>query len=412
MWNTYSVMNNNKNNISRLTADSLFTGNFILVFIAFFAFVAANHSFMPVLPIYLAKLGSTEKEVGMLAGIIGIAALVSRFFVGGALTRYTEKSIMIFGAGLFGLTFLAAIALRPFWPFFAVRVFQGIALASLQTAALAYIIKIVPVARRASGIAYFMLAPNFAMALAAPSGIFLARQYGFTVFFLACAALCVSSFSLSCSVKGQENVLPSEKNIQSRSAFLVEWKILVPAIVNFLQIFVWGSLMTFIPLYGLQRGVANPGLFFTANAVMIITGRIFGGRVLDTCNKENMILSFMLINAITLIILSVSKTLSMFIFVGLLWGVAGSFFMPACMAYAFEYAGSSGGAAVGTFHAFVDLGMALGPAVTGLILSRTGYPVMFLCLALICLVDSAYFQFFVRKKKSATRNVPERSTLL
>ncbi len=405
-------MDSSKNNVSRLTGSTLFTGNFILVFVAFFAFVAANHAFMPVLPIYLAKLGSSEREVGVLAGIIGIAALVSRFFVGGALTRYSEKSIMIFGAALFGLTFLAAIAFRPFWPFFAVRVFQGIALASLQTAALAYIVKIVPVAHRASSIAYFMLAPNFAMALAAPSGIFLANQYGFAVFFLACTGLCVCSFSLSWSVKEQKAVVASEESAQSHSTFLVEWKILVPAIVNFLQIFVWGSLMTFIPLYGLQRGITNPGLFFTANAVMIISGRIFGGRILDTCNKEKMILSFMLINAIALIILSVSKTLTMFIFVGLLWGVAGSFFMPACMAYAFEYAGSFGGAAVGTFHAFVDLGMALGPAVTGLILSRTGYPVMFLCLAFICLVDMAYFQFFVRKRKPVIQNVPSCSDLL
>lgn len=399
MWNTYSVMDSSKENVSQLTDNTLFTRNFILVFVAFFAFVAANHAFMPALPIYLAKLGSSEKEVGVLAGIIGMAALVSRFFVGGALTRYSEKNIMIFGAGLFGLTFLAAIVLRPFWPFFAMRVFQGIALASLQTAALAYIIKIVPVTHRASGIAYFMLAPNFAMALAAPSGIFLANQYGFTVFFLACVGLCVCSFFLSWSVKGQKTVVAFEESALSRNALLVEWKILVPALVNFLQIFVWGSLMTFIPLYGLQRGITNPGLFFTANAAMIIAGRIFGGRILDTCNKEKMILSFMLINTITLIVLSVSKTLPMFIFMGLLWGVAGSFFMPACMAYAFEYSGSSGGAAVGTFHAFVDLGMALGPAVTGLVLSRTGYPVMFLCLALICLVDSAYFQFFVRKRK-------------
>ena len=404
-------MDDYRDSVSQHTENKLFNSNFILVFIAFFAFVAANHAFMPALPIYLAKLGSNEREVGILAGIIGIAALVSRFFVGGALTRYSEKSIMIFGAALFALTFLAAIVLRPFWPLFGVRVFQGIALASLQTAALAHIIRIMPLAQRASGIAYFMLAPNFAMALAAPSGIFLANQYGFTVFFLACAGLCACSFFLSWNVKEQKDLFTSEQNVESHSAFLVEWKIVVPAIANFLQIFVWGALMAFIPLYALKRGVTNPGLFFTANAVMIITGRIFGGRILDTYDKEKMILSFMLINAMALVILSFSKTLPMFIFVGLLWGVAGSFFMPACMTYAFEYAGSSGGAAVGTFHAFVDLGMALGPALTGLIVPHTGYPVMFLCLAFLCLIDFAYFQFYVRKRKSASKEAPDRSDL-
>jgi len=52
------------------------------------------------------------------------------------------------------------------------------------------------------------------------------------------------------------------------------------------------------------------------------------------------------------------------------------------MTYALEYAGSSGGTAVGTYQAFVDLGMALGPAITGIIVPHTGYRVIFLCLAL------------------------------
>ena len=59
---------------------------------------------------------------------------------------------------------------------------------------------------------------------------------------------------------------------------------------------------------------------------------------------------------IATVILSFSTTLSMFIFVGLLWGVGSAFFYPASMAHAFEYAGSSGGTAVGTIRALMDLG--------------------------------------------------------
>jgi predicted MFS family arabinose efflux permease len=70
------------------------------------------------------------------------------------------------------------------------------------------------------------------------------------------------------------------------------------------------------------------------------------------------------------------------------------------MAYALDYAGASGGTSVGTHQMFMDLGMALGPAIMGMILPHSGYPMMFFCLALLCLSNIAYLQFYVRAKKA------------
>ncbi len=95
--------------------------------------------------------------------------------------------------------------------------------------------------------------------------------------------------------------------------------------------------------------------------------------------------------------LSFSRTLPMFILAGLLWGAGGAFMFPVSMAYALDYAGSSAGTAVGTFRALMDLGVALGPIAMGIIIPRTGYPAMFLCLAVICLVNLCYFRFYVKK---------------
>ena len=133
-------------------------------------------------------------------------------------------------------------------------------------------------------------------------------------------------------------------------------------------------------------------------AIMMVAGRLFGGKIMDTCNKEKLIVTFLPSMVVILIILSLSKTLPMFIIVGAFWGIGAAFFVPMSMAYALEYSGSSDGAAVGTFRAISDLGLGLGPVVTGIIIPFTGYPVMFLCLALICLINMSYFQFYVRKK--------------
>jgi predicted MFS family arabinose efflux permease len=389
----------NDGKISQRAEKKVFTRDFILVLLAFFAFMASFYALIPTLPIYFSQLGSSERLVGMLVGITGVASLISRFLVGGFLRKYSEKKAMIFGAVLFSLTLPATILLRPFWPLFAVRIFQGIAFASMHTAAIAYAINVIPPAYRGQGLAYFMLAPNLAMALVAPSGMFVINRYGFTIFFLSCTVLSVCAFFLSWREKEHRTVSVPEQSAPVASIFLPEWKVVIPGLANFLQMFIYGALTAFIPLYALRCGITNPGLFFTAMAVAMITGRAFGGKILDTYNKEKIILVLIFISMIAVVILSFSKTLPLFVFVGFLWGVGAAFFMPACMAYALEFAGSSSGAAVGTFQALTDLGMALGPVIMGLVIPISGYPIMFLCLAFIYLIDMCYFQFYVRKRR-------------
>lgn len=98
---------------------------------------------------------------------------------------------------------------------------------------------------------------------------------------------------------------------------------------------------------------------------------------------------------------SFSRTLLMFIIVGAVWGIGAAFFVPVAMAYALEYSGSSDGTAVGTIRAIFDLGLAVGPTVTGIIIPFTGYRIMFLFMAFICLVNVSHFHFYVRKRRPA-----------
>jgi len=161
--------------------------------------------------------------------------------------------------------------------------------------------------------------------------------------------------------------------------------------------------MAFFPLYAIQCGVTNPGLFFSATALMMVAGRMFGGKILDTCDKERFIVVFLPAVAVLLVIISLSKTLAMFIIVGAFWGIGTAFFVPVSMAYALEYAGSSSGTAVGTFRMFQDLGLGIGPFAVGTIVPFTGYMGMFLSVALLSLINLCYFHFYVRRRRRLQR---------
>ncbi|HVN97419.1 MAG TPA: MFS transporter [Syntrophorhabdaceae bacterium] len=394
----------NQGSIAEHKTRNLFTRDFVLGFLALFAFLVANYALLPTLPIFLTRLGSNVSEIGVLIGIYGASSLGARLLVGSALLKYSEKKVMMFGALLFTLTFLASIVLRPFWPFFAIRFIQGASFAFLDTAALACVVKLTPSAYRGQGIGYFLLAPSFAMVIGPTLGMLLINQYSFTIFFLACTGLSFCAFFFSWKLKAPETITP-DKNTPANINLFLDMKIITPGLTGFLQMFALGATMAFFPLYAIQCGVTNPGLFFSAIAIMMVAGRVLGGRIAEAYSKERIILVFLFLLMIATIILSFSKTLPMFIFVGMLLGIGTTLFLPASMAYALDYAGSSGGTALGTIRALMDLGAALGPMVMGIIIPFTGYRIMFLCLALICLVNPCYFQFYVRKRKCGANSL-------
>jgi len=393
----YWVTMRHTEGIPRRAVQNILTRDFVLGFLALFAFLASYHSLIPTLPIYLAELGSREREIGVLVGIVGVASLVSRLLVGRALLRYSEKSIMMVGALFSTFSFLSYTLFSPFWPFFIARFFQGMAFACVDTAVLALVINVTPQKYRGQAIGYVLLASPLSMAIAASLGVFLSNQYGFAVLFLSCVGLSLCSFLFSCMARGREVDGP-DKAAPAGGSHLFDLNIVAPAVVTFLNYFVGGALFAFIPLYGVKCGITNPGFFFSAIAVMLFTGRTLGGRILVAYDKEKTISTFLFLMALALVILSFSRSLPMFVFVGLLWGTGLAFVVPATMAYALEYAGSSGGTALGTYQAFMDLGMALGPVIMGLLIPLTGYRIMFLCLALICLANISYFQLYVRRK--------------
>lgn len=392
----YGAMHD-QDSISPRSIRNILTRDFVLGFLGSFFFLFAYFALVPTLPVYFAGLGSNEGQIGVLVGIYSVSSLGSRLLAGGALLRYSEKRVMMCAALLFAISFLACIILRPFWPFLVVRLFQGVAYAFFDTAVFALIIKVTPPAYRGRTLGYFMLAPSLGTVMAPSFGMFLANQSGFTVVFLFCMGLSLSALLFSSTLKGQEIVGP-DIGTPKHNAFFVDPKIIVPAISAFFYYFVLGSVMAFFSLYAVRRGMTNPGYFFSAGALTTIAGRSLGGRILDTWTKEKIIRTFTLTSLVAMVILSFSRTLPMFVFVGLLWGIGVAFIFPVTLAYALDYAGSSGGTAVGTFRVLTDLGMAAGPMVMGIIIPITGYPVMFLCLASICLINLCYFQFCVRRR--------------
>jgi len=378
-----------------MTLRKILSREFILCFLSQFAFTSVFHILIPTIPIYLSRSGSTEVEIGILIGVLGISSLILRPVVGKKLLKIHEKKFMLGGAILFVVTSVAYLFAPPFWPFLLVRIVQGIGSAFFFTAAIAYITNITPAAHRGQSLGYFFLSFNISMALAPIFGMFLINQFSFDTLFSVCTALSLCSLWIASKLSQQElnavNPLPAEAGSS------LGFKTLSPIFLYFMVHMIFGAVMAFFPLHAINHGVANPGLFFTAYAFIMISGRVFGGRVFDIQKREKVILPCIVAFILAMTLLAFSTSLEMFILVAVIAAAGHSFLVPSLFAYVLELVGASHGPAIGWLTAMGDLGLGLGPMIMGVVLRFTDFPTMFLCLALIGVLGLVYFYVFVRR---------------
>jgi len=174
--------------------------------------------------------------------------------------------------------------------------------------------------------------------------------------------------------------------------------------------FIWGALTAFFPLYALRHGVSNPGIFFIFLAITLALGRILGGKILDIYDRNKVIVPCLTAIFFSMVILTFSTTLPMFILVAVIYGTGSALLFPSLLIYAIENAGSAQGPAMATFTALGDLGAGIGPMVMGIILQGTSYPIMFSCLALTGAINFIYFYYVIGKGKKKADQMVDNGT--
>lgn len=386
-----------------MTQQKIFSRDFILCFFAQFVFSMVFCLLIPAIPIYLSKFEAREAEIGFLVGIFSISSLVLRPIVGRALLSFPERKFMIAGTILTVFSCLAYLIAPPFWPLLIVRIFHGIGLALFMTAVFTRVASITPETHRGQLISYFYLAGNMAFALGPYFAMLLINRFNFIVLFLVCTGLSLCSLFIATKLVKREVIPLKDQSLKAHT--ILSREVLSPSVIALMLNFIWGTLNAFFPLYALNRGVSNPGIFFIFLAITLMLGRILGGRLLDLYERKKVIIPCLTMIVISLVLLTFSTTLPMFILVAVILGTGWSLLYPSIFIYAIESAGSSQGPAMGTFTALADLGAGIGPMIMGIILQWTSYPIMFLSLTLIGVINFLYFYYaIVRKKKGSTIN--------
>jgi len=379
-----------------MTARKILTRDFVFGCFAQVAFSSVFFILIPTIPIYLQQLGTTEAGIGVLIGALSVSSLVLRPLIGRALLKGRERNFMIAGTLLFAISSGAYLIAKPFWPFFTVRVLQGIGLALFATSSFTLVARISPPAHRGQSLSYFYLAINIAFALAPSFGMTLINYFKFAVLFIVCVGLSLGSLFITLKLRSEEVDSSDSQSVKDQP--LLSRAALPPAIMAFMGSSIWGAVTAFFPLYALHHGVSNPGLFFAVLAITLISARGFGGKILDLYSRERILLPCLTAQIIAMALLAFSSNLPMFFLVAVIWGLGNAFLYPTLVAYAIDLSGSSHGPAIGTYTAFSDFGAGAGAAIMGVVLQLTNYPIMFLCLSFTGVLNLSYLYFFIIKR--------------
>ncbi len=250
-----------------MTIREIVNRDFILSFFTQFVFSLVFCILIPAIPIYLVGFGVKEGEIGFLIGIFSVSSLILRPFVGKAVSTIPERNFMIAGCLLYVLSCLAYLIAPPFWPLLIVRAVHGIGLAFFATASFALLARMLPEAYRGRLISYYYLSFNLAFALGPYLGMLLINQFNFSVLFLVCTGLSLSSFFMTLKL-GKRGPVALDQPPQKNQPFLSRGAV-PPAVIAFMLNFIWGSIAAFFPLFALKHGVSNPGVFFVFLAASI-----------------------------------------------------------------------------------------------------------------------------------------------
>ncbi|MBB6695266.1 MFS transporter [Cohnella xylanilytica] len=380
--------------------ERLWTKPFIVMTVAMLVLFTGFYLLLPTMPLYIKSLGGTESQVGLVAGVFTLTAVVFRPIVGGLLDRYGRRPFMI--AGL--LLFVLSMGLYPWASAFALllalRVLHGASWALSTTAVSTSITDMIPASRRGEGMGWFGMAMTVAMGIGPTVGVWALDGGEYTRLFGIATGLSAVAFLLAMTAR-----IPKHPRSSSRRIVLFERSVLPLTAALFFLSVAYGGITTFLPLFGESIRV-NSGTFFLVYALALTLARPVAGKLSDRYGEAVVIVPGLAITVLSLAVLSFSTNLAGVVIAAVLYGIGFGSAQPALQAANLRLAPPDRrGVASASFMTAFDLGIGLGSIVLGWVSQYTGYETLFLVCAGSVLVSAAIFVSLVRGRLAKRREI-------
>jgi MFS family permease len=353
---------------------SLWSWTYVLLIWGAF-FEALSFTFLyPVLPRLVIQLDGSATDIGLVMGAFNFISFISRPTAGWLSDRFGRKPLLLIGSIVSSIA-VAAISIAPsVGTLVMLRMLHGAAEAAFYVAAATAVTDIAPENRRAEAVSIFSIAFFAALGFGPWAGdVLLGGGLSSTLILAAASAILATLLTTWIAVPSPA---PSEHH---QLAKLLHPAALLPGLLFAFSLIGYAGFTGFIAIYLEQHLIPHSGWFFAVYAVTVVGVRIFGARIPEQLGPRTAAISAMVAIAIGLAFLGLHPTLLTALLGTVILGIGQAICFPALLAVALQR-GNEGdrGVIVGTLVGFLDVGVALGSLVFGVIGESVGYDVAFL----------------------------------
>jgi MFS transporter, DHA1 family, multidrug resistance protein len=388
---------------------------FLLVSAAIFTDMMVYSLVIPVLPSYAMRLGADELTVGVIFGVFSLALLAFSIPAGLLSDRTGRRPLLVAGMlTLAAATVVFALSANVY-VLIAARIIQGISGAATWSAGLALLADTYGPGERGEKLGLAMSVMSVGMLLGPVAGGLIYDHLGYTATFVIPAVIASVIGVLFLTGRtiypeivrsdGTGYLRPIRK---SPAVFFTCLAIIVVGAATF------GLAEPYMPVYLYQTFAASPTAIGLAFGLMALLGAVtqpFAGKLYDRHGGRKMITAGLFASALVLAVAMLMPTLALTAGVFALIGCAISFVLSPMMPlladlYGNGAEGGSQGFAYGVYNTLFSLGLALGPLIGGLAITRFSFPAAFYGQAvLLCGAGLLCYSFItaVGRKETATR---------
>ncbi len=356
----------------------LWTRNYINILCSTFIAYVAFQMLIPTLTVHVRDIHGSNLGASLAYSFAAAAALFARAASGAIMDRIGRKPILMTGLAILIVADLL-LYIAPSVPLIClIRLCQGFGWGMCSTALATFVSDVIPSDRVGEGIGYFAISIVLATSLSVVFGIWLMDQYGFTLM-LACSTFL---FVLAATSDGLflNSVFKRPRHPIRRRFWqtLIEKSALLPAFLCFLHSVAFSGIITFIMLFGAEKGISNVFVFFIGHVAMMMVTRPFVGKLFDAKGHTVVILPGVLAMIVGLLLLSYAQGVTVLVIASLFYGAGFGTVQPSLQAWALNRASPDRrGATNGTFLSSLDLGYAVGAVLTGAMASASSYAEMY-----------------------------------
>ncbi|MGX6444820.1 MFS transporter [Neobacillus sp. K501] len=350
--------------------ERLWTKSFImLMFGNLFVFMSFQ-MLIPTLPPYIKSIGASGLEIGLVTALFSIGAVLIRPFIGYMLSYRTRKALVIFGAIiLFAITILYPIS-QLVMIFLLIRIVHGLAWGWSTTVNGTAAVDVIPFSRLGEGMGYFGLSTTIGMIIAPSLGIFLYNVTSFTNLIIISSILGFIAIILLALVhyNTPEAVLKTKKEDVKFTYLgsLVEKSSWYPSFITIVMCLGYGSITTFIVIFGEERGLDQIFLFYIFNAILATAARPMAGKWFDDKGPIGLVLFCITTTFVGMWILSFAHSNWMIAVAGGLFGLGFGCALPTLQSWTLSMTPENRrGVANGMFFSAIDLGIGLSGLIFG-----------------------------------------------